>query len=104
MEGVKNTVNVQVPAGASDPPQGASLPLALKSLPRMPPLMVAAVRVTVVEPTLVMVTAPETGIPTATIPKLTTDGLNLIKVPIPAKSTVCGLVASRFVTVTVPAA
>src|ERR1039457_2262 len=48
MEGVKNTVNVQVPAGGSEPPQGGSLPLALTALPRMPPVMGAAVRVTVV--------------------------------------------------------
>jgi hypothetical protein len=85
-EGMKVTVIAHGAAGASDPPQGGSPALLAKSVP-LGPVKVAAVRVAVMGPTLAMVTVAETGVPTATIPKFTGVGLNLIKVPIPAKAT-----------------
>ena len=94
-------VNVQTPAGASDPLQGGSLALVEKSL-LFVPVMAAAVNVIGVVPTFVMVTVDETWTPTVAVPKFTEDGVNSTPVPVPESATVCGLVASLSATLRVP--
>ena len=74
-DGVKYTVNIHVSAGSSEPPQGGSPTLVMKSV-GMAPVRAAPVNVMVCKPTLVMVTVAVACVPTVTLPKFNGDGLN----------------------------
>src|SRR5580692_9203169 len=101
MDGVQYTVKVQTAPGASEPPHGGLLALVLKSL-KLVPVMVAAVNVIVVVPTLVMLAVAEPSTPTLVGGTVTAVGEKLTPVPTPVKDTVCGLLASLSNTLSVP--
>jgi hypothetical protein len=99
MEGVKYTVKLQNAPGASEPLHGGSPLLVLQSA-LFGPVMVAAVKVMVEDPTLVIVTDAEIWRPTGLL-RFTGGGIST-PAPVPDKATVCGLVASLSNTLRVP--